>query len=463
MIKVLRLLQNEIIKLLKKKSFYVVTIIFILFCVLTNIVYKSDVSTSSTEVDPSTLEKENQRLDLTNSEDLLIYVDNLTTLKVEELKETYNSNTQAYLIANFLYQTIYNMYEAKYILNDQDLYQAYISELDELIKHLDDWHYFLDERLTYLEAKISSTKNSEQERYQKLLAYANYRKENDIAYDPTNYLHQALVFLEENTAEYLNLQNLPNLTKEEEERLAFLEEQMAIYEYILDTKEDILNNTTLRAVLTNFSAEFGLFILIYVIMISASIVSDEYARGTIKYLLTKPFKRRTILTSKLLTILILIPIIMVFMSLIEIIIGGIILGFDSLKIPIVLYQEGVLYTYSPLKYLASSLLSSFPIYLVIAILGLLLSTLTLSTSAAITISFLFYLLGNVISNLALIYDWLIFKGFISLYWDFSYLVYGNPQPYGSSVLFSVFIICIYIFLMLCLTYVIFIKKDVKNT
>ena len=37
----LNLMENEIIKLLKKKSFYVVTIIFVFFCILTNVVYKT--------------------------------------------------------------------------------------------------------------------------------------------------------------------------------------------------------------------------------------------------------------------------------------------------------------------------------------------------------------------------------------------------------------------------------------
>ena len=183
-----------------------------------------------------------------------------------------------------------------------------------------------------------------------------------------------------------------------------------------------------------------LFILIYVIMIAGSIVSEEYTRGTIKSMFTKPYKRRTILTSKLLVVILFVPVIMLFMSLIEILIGGIILGFDSLSVPVVLYIHDTLITYPVLGYLASLLLSGIAMYLVIGIVAFMISTITLSTSAAITISFLFYLLANVVSNLALVYDLPVFHLFVSLYWDFSYLVTGSSSPFGVSIGTSVLVI-----------------------
>lgn len=458
----LKLIENEIIKLLKKKSFYVVTIIFILFCILTNIVYKSDINSVLTEeIDISELQAENETLDLGNNEELLTYVENLTIIRIEELKREYPENV--YLIENNLYNTVYHMYESRYIKNNQELYEEYYLELENDLNKIanNDYEYFLDERISYLTTRINETTDLEQERYNKLLELAIYRKENSIPYNNDNFLHNAIVFLEENTFEYLNLLNDNSLTSVEEERLSYLEEQMAINEYILETKEDVNNETTLRAVLINFSGEFGLFILIYVIMAAGSIVSEEYSRGTIKSLLTKPHKRSEVLTSKLLVVIFLIPIIMLFMSLIEIVLGGLTLGFDSLSIPVIIYN-GTINTYSVIGYLFSLLLSSLPMYLVIGILSFMISTISRSTSAAITISFLFYLLGNIISNLALIYDLPIFKAFISLYWDFSYIITNSPNPYGASIFTSILIIILYLGIMLCLSYVYFAKKDVKN-
>ena len=460
-----RLMKNEIIKLLKKKSFYVVTFIFILFCILTNVVYKNPLDSSLTEeVDINQIEDENQHLDLDNSDDLLIYVENLTTLKVEEFMQLYSNNVATYLIKNNLYSIIYKIYESKYILEDDQLYQKYSLEVDHKILKIknNDWHYFLDERILYLEERVSKTTGTENERYKALLELAKYRKDQDVPYDKDNYLHNSILYLEENMYEYINLLHDENLTFEEENRLQFLKENMSIHEYVLEHEQDVLNEHTLRAVLMNFSGEFGIFILIYVIMLAGSIVSEEYSRGTIKYLFTKPFKRRTILTSKLLIVILFIPLIMLFMSLIEILIGGIILGFDSIHVPIILYTSGGIVSYSTIKYLLLLLFSSLPIYYVIGILAFMISTVTLSTSAAITISFLFYLLGNVISNLALIYSFPIFKFFVSLYWDFSYLVTLQSQPFGASIFTSILVVLAYIFIMLCIAYVFFIKKDVKN-
>lgn len=461
----IRLMHNEIIKLINKKSFYIVTFIFVLFCVLTNIVYRTPLDNYDTVVvDIGALEEENASLNLNNSEDLLIYVENLTTMEMERLKDEYSSNVQEYLIDHFLYSYVYQMYEDEYILKNQGLYMASLSELEDRINYVSDsnWQYFLEERISYLESRFNETEGIEKMRYERLFDLANYRKENNIPYDDNNYLHNSLEFLEENMVEYINLLNDEDLTSEEESRLEFLEEEMSIHEYVIETEQDILNDHTLRAVLTNFSGEFGLFILIYVIMVAGSIVSEEYQRGTIKNLLTKPFRRRTILSSKLFVVILFIPLIMLFMSLMEILIGGLILGFDSLFVPVVQYANGGLETYSVFGYLFSLLLASLPIYLVVGILAFMLSTITSSTSAAITISFLFYLMFNVISNLAVVYDFWVFKFFVSLYWDFSYLVTGTSSPFGVSVSTSILVIALYILVMLCITYVTFGKKDVKN-
>lgn len=461
----IRLMYNEVIKLIKKKSFYVVTFIFILFCILTNIVYKTPLEVVETEeISIDELKEENAGFHLDRDDELLMYVENLALIEKEQLKDQYSSNVQEYLIDHFLYSTIYEMYESEYILKDQDLYVETKNHLDELIHYVasSDWQYFLEERISYLENRVEETEGIVQERYHRLLELANYRKEHNVSYDTDHFLHNSLEFLEENMVEYVNLLYDEELTSEEKDRLSFLEEEMSIHEYVIDTEQDILNEHTLRAVLTNFSGEFGLFILIYVIMVAGSIVSEEYQRGTIKSLLTKPFKRRTILTSKLFVVLLFIPLIMIFMSLIEILIGGFILDFQSLSIPIVLYENGVLHTYSVLGYFSLLLLSGLPMYLVIGVLAFMISTISASTSAAITVSFLFYLLANVVSNLALVYDFPVFHLFVSLYWDFSYLVTGSSSPFGVSIGISVLVILGYLFVMLCIAYVTFMKKDVKN-
>jgi len=279
-----------------------------------------------------------------------------------------------------------------------------------------------------------------------------------------NYLNNAIIDIETNLVEYRNLKNKTNLTREEKERFNVLNSIHLKSNYILEHKEDINNDGTLRAILKNFNSEFQIFILIYIVMICGSIVSEEFNKGTIKYLLTKPYKRRTILTSKLLTIIILVPLVILFMILIEVIMGGIILGFDSLNVPIVIYNttQGALVKYSCFNYLFMILFASAPIYFILSILCFALSTITCSTSAAITITFLFYLVSEVVRNLVLIYDIKILKAFVSIHWDFSYLINYQNNPFKFKPIVSLLIVLIYISVTLCISYIYFEKKDVKN-
>lgn len=82
----------------------------------------------------------------------------------------------------------------------------------------------------------------------------------------------------------------------------------------------------------NFFQEYMFMIIVFGVMIAGAIVSDEYNKGTIKSLLITPYKRSTILLSKFITSILLTIIFIVFAYLMQIVIGGLFLGFDSLKI-----------------------------------------------------------------------------------------------------------------------------------
>ena len=152
------------------------------------------------------------------------------------------------------------------------------------------------------------------------------------------------------------------------------------------------------------------------------------------------------------------------MSLLEVIVGGLILGFDTLNVPILLYNNGLdtLIVRNIFVHLVFILLGNLPIYVVLGIICFMLSTITVSSSAAITITFLFYLVSNVISNLVLMYKIKFLNLFISLHWDFTYLMTYENNPFDFSVLLSLIVIGLYISVILGVTYIYFNKKDVKN-
>ena len=75
----IRLIKNELKKILKKKSFYIVTIIFILYSLLTNVLYKNMDSFTNIldeKVNIEELKKENETLDLSDNDEALIYTTN---------------------------------------------------------------------------------------------------------------------------------------------------------------------------------------------------------------------------------------------------------------------------------------------------------------------------------------------------------------------------------------------------
>lgn len=458
----------ELKKLFHKKSFYVVSIIFIAFCILTNVIYKNydNMNYVYDDIDINELKNINATLNLNNREDVNEYVSNISTIEVAELKANFKNSTQLYLIED-LYDLIYAKYEAKYILQDETEAATISLELENRLAKINnnEWQYFTKEKIEKYKSFIASTDDSiAQKRFKEVIKLEEYRLNNNIGYDNANYLFNAIEEIETDLTEYYNLENKTTLSKLETERLSFLREEMAINNYILDNKVDIENPSTINAVLKNFANEFSIFILIYVIMICGSIMSEEFSKGTIKYLLTKPYKRRTILTAKLLTALLLIPIIIIFMVLIEFLIGGIILGFKGIDIPVIIYNAStqLLVSYNIFSYTFLQLLSILPAYLVLGIICFALSTITASTSAATTITFLFYLISNVIITLVKAYNIQFLKYFVSIHWDFSYLLNFANHPFGFNTFTSIGITMIYIIVILCLTYLYFAKKDVKN-
>lgn len=465
----IKLIKAELKKIFHKKSFYIVSFIFILYALMINVVYKSMdsqvIRNESQSIEE--LEKINEGLDLNDNDALYEYITNITSIEIKKLEAKYPSNNAFYLINEYLFNIVYRLNEIEYV-DKENNEKEYLEETKEIylekIKN-NDYKYFIEEEIKDLKESLSKTNDKDLiKRLEEYIKLSEYRLENDVPFDNDNYLNNAIDNIKADLVEYSNLMKKDNLTKTEERRRDNLHSSYLKNYYILEHQVDIDNSSSLQKVLQNFSGEFELFFIIFIVMICGSIVSEEYNKGTIKYLLTKPYKRSTILTSKLLTALLLIPATIIFMILIELIIGGLVFGFSSLSVPVLIYNAttGTLINYHILSFLFLTLLASFPSYIILGLICFGLSTITASTSAAITITFLFYLASKIIANLALVYNLKLLKLFISLHWDFNYLVSFSSNPYNIKTTTSLIIILIYISVILCTTYIYFSKKDVKN-
>jgi len=206
--------------------------------------------------------------------------------------------------SRFVYSIEINEHSHKNALENKKL-NNYLERLEKK-----DWNFFTTKKLEELNNLLNDAQGkAARDTYLSLIKIFQYRMNNRIEYSKDDYIHVALNELEIYLPDYFTLKNKGTLNKEEKEYYQEMKNTIATNEYIIKNKKDINDNNSLVNVLHNFPSDFGLFILIYIIMISGSIVSEEFSKGTIKYLLTKPYRRRTILASKLITILLLIPII----------------------------------------------------------------------------------------------------------------------------------------------------------
>ena len=217
--------------------------------------------------------------------------------------------------------------------------------------------------------------------------------------------------------------------------------------------------------LSEFFNEFGLFIIVIVIMIAGTIVSEEFNKGTIKLLLVKPYSRRKILFAKFITILIMILFTIIITIAMQLIVGGIIFGFDSLKIPVVVYDfsKNMIQEINVFTYLGMQIINILPSIILLSTLSFALSTIFTNSPLAIALPLLGYMGAAVINQLALQYNIQFLKYFVTLNWDFTQYLYGNlPLMEGLTPEFSGVICIIYMLIMLIPTFIIFKKKNIKN-
>ena len=200
-------------------------------------------------------------------------------------------------------------------------------------------------------------------------------------------------------------------------------------------------------------------------MIAGTIVSEEFNKGTIKLLLVKPYSRNKILFSKFITILIMIIFSIFAVVVMELLIGGVIFGYDSLSVPILEYnfETGNLETLSIFTYLGIEIVTQLPKLVLLATLAFSFSTLFTNGPVAIAIPLLGYMSADVINMLVIQKKVDFMRFFVSLNWDFSEYLYGNlPSMEGMTIQFSIIMCMLYFIAMIIPTFIVFKKKNIKN-
>lgn len=480
----IKLIKNELFKIFHKLSTYIILLIALIFVVITNAIYcyYDELNGSYIYYEDVDIDEVNNYINNYDPEtdSLEDYAYNLALLDVYNLSSRYDKSSWQYqaFMNNYLNLDIEYYIE----MHQSESDSAKISSLNEEMLlvmqaiYNDDWKYFVNEEKETLEASVANYEDlletdnlsdSDRLEYNKMLYISreqlelvNYRLDEDIAFGD-DYLNQTILDIENNLyamADYLydgdiNPDDYEDIVKEHYEN-----------EYILEEKIDTKSSDTLRSVIMNFFTEYSFLIIVFVIMIAGSIVSDEFNKGTIKSLLTVPHERTSILWSKYLTVLLTIPIIIIFLFLMELLVGGIFMGFDSLSIPAVIYNISTksIEILNVFSYFLVNLLANLPQIILLATLAFACSVILNSTAFAITLTFCGMIASEIINSFAYLYDIKILNYFVTTNWDMTVYLFGGHSIYGVTMGHSLLICLTYLVIMLIVAFVVFIRRDVKN-
>ena len=211
----------------------------------------------------------------------------------------------------------------------------------------------------------------------------------------------------------------------------------------------------------NNSYFMAIISLIITAILCGGIVASEHKNGTIRLLLTKPYKRYKILLSKLIVMIGTFLIVYLLGILSTYLLGGIMYGFDNYNIPLVFNNSGVITEVPYLLFTLKNTLYEVVISLLFLVILFGLSSITLLSTISVVIVLVLIFVSFGLSYI--IYFNQIFT-YIPLVLLNFYEVLYNPNNHfininvGSSVLVAI----TYILVILFITFITYCKRDIKN-
>lgn len=424
------------------------------------------------------------RLDPNKQSDTKMYIDLKTQVEIFEMVQRYEKGAwQREILGEQI--SIYVSEKNTYLYGEDknpEKVQEMENKINQILEKLDqdDWKYFAQEELEQAEESLKNLKEQKENTQDKQelqsleidienakidQQVAKYRMDKNIKYG-NDYRNEALRRYQSEAKNVVAMEGA-------EQELEYAEKQdynnslanREINKYIIENNMDINKSNDLRGILKNFFNEYGLFIIVIIVMVAGTIVSEEFNKGTIKLLLVKPYSRNKILLAKFITVFIMILFSIVAIVIMEILVGGIIFGLDSLSVPILEYnfETQSLESMNIFTYLGIQIITQLPKLALLATLAFACSTLFTNSALAIAIPLLGYMSADVINMLVIQYKVQFMKFFVSMNWDFEGYLFGNlPKMEGMTIGFSAVICIIYFIIMVIPTFIAFKKKNIKN-
>ena len=477
----INLVKNELIKIFSKKAIYIYTTIVIVLLVSVAFMGKSGVIEDLSGYDSTYVEYLKESLneyDLNDSYQLRMYIGDRVIIDVEEISKEYSYDSpQRLYIDEVIQPLLLEKYNYEFIDKDLENVNLVQIRLDQEIKKLSnfDWKSIIKDEKKLVEYDITLAENmlkedkdnkdlkNQLEILKVKLWCLDYRLEHNIpnSYDSKSYLIDTY---EQFASEYIVMVKDERLIKDRNELIKKreVESNYNIYLYKLENEMISDNQDMIEYVVFSFSYVDG-FVVIAILIIAGSIISEEFNKGTIKQLLIKPFSRSKIFTSKIIASLIAI---LLFVLLYE----GVFLlsncleynNFSSIFGTNIVYDFnlGKVKEVPVLVQCLYGFISVLPAYLIIYITVILVGVLSTNSVASMISGFGLFFSSDLLSYL-LKPQILAYMPFYT--WDLSPYMYGglNTNKYatfGTSLLIDILVI-----ILLCiLAYIFFNRKEVKN-
>ena len=457
----IKLIKNEIFKILHKKGTYIVLIITALFITLVSYLIGHEETYFSAET----------YFDVDTGD----VTQNKINKEMNEKYQKYNKDTWQHYVIDDTYDIVSNYYYALDSGEISDEVKKSYQDVNNALAN-DDWQYFVNktlasrkEELKTLEESLKySTADKEKKNLESqiftikvAIEMLEYRLKENVKYG-NDYLNEAIDDITYSASAINTYENTTN--KETKSELEDTVKRYYKSRYILENKEDINNASDLRFILTNFYSEYLFLILVFGIMIGGAIVSEEYSKGTIKSLLITPYKRSTILLSKFISVILITILFIVIAYFMQTVIGGIFLGFGSLSNHVVEYNLATksLEVMSVFKYILLYTIANLPQILLLVTLAFAVSTIIGNTALAIVITFAGVIGSSIINMFASMYKIKVLNYFVTTNWNFNYYLFGGTNPYGPSITQAIIVCLVYFLIMIITSFIVFNKKNIKN-
>lgn len=200
---------------------------------------------------------------------------------------------------------------------------------------------------------------------------------------------------------------------------------------------------------------------LFIIIVAAGLVANEFTWGTVKLLLIRPISRKKILLSKYMTVLLFGIFMLSTLFAYSFILGILLFGLPDISYPHLIYQEGTVYEQSMLLHSVIHYgLSSISIFMLIT-MAFMISTVFRNSSLSIGISIFLMFMGNTVTYfLASRFEWAKYILFANT--DLTQYLEGSPLIPGMTLTFSIGMLLVYFIVFQLLAFLVFNKRDVAS-